>query len=62
MTPKSLLRNKFAVSQQEDFLEGSSFHRVLWDDAQKENSSLNLEQDNNIKRVIVCSGKYIMTY
>ena len=57
MTPKSLLRNKFAVSQQEDFLEGSSFHRVLWDDAQKENSSLNLEQDNNIKRVIVCSGK-----
>ena len=57
MTPKSLLRNKFAVSQQEDFLEGSSFHRVLWDDAQNENSSLNLEQDNNIKRVIVCSGK-----
>jgi 2-oxoglutarate dehydrogenase E1 component len=57
MTPKSLLRNKFAVSQQEDFIEGSSFHRVLWDDAQKENSSLNLEQDINIKRVIVCSGK-----
>ncbi len=57
MTPKSLLRNKFAVSQQEDFIEGSSFHRVLWDDAQKENSYLNLEQDINIKRVIVCSGK-----
>ena len=57
MTPKSLLRNKFAVSQQEDFIEGSSFHRVLWDDAEKENSSLKLEQDINIKRVIVCSGK-----
>ena len=43
MTPKSLLRNKFAGSQQEDFLEGSSIHRVLWDDAQKENSSLTLD-------------------
>ena len=34
MTPKSLLRHKRAISQLEEFAEGSSFHRVLWDDAQ----------------------------
>ena len=33
MTPKSLLRHKLAVSKAEEFTTGSSFHRVLWDDA-----------------------------
>ena len=33
MTPKSLLRHKLAVSKLKDFAKGSSFHRVLWDDA-----------------------------
>ena len=57
MTPKSLLRNKFAVSPKEEFVEGSSFHRVLWDDAQKGISQTKLKEDSTIKRIIACSGK-----
>ena len=34
MTPKSLLRHKKAVSKLEEFGPGTTFHRVLWDDAQ----------------------------
>ncbi|MEM1101716.1 MAG: thiamine pyrophosphate-dependent enzyme, partial [Pseudomonadota bacterium] len=57
MTPKSLLRHKLAVSKKEDFIEGSSFHRVLWDDAQYGHSDTELVADNKIKRVVMCSGK-----
>ncbi len=58
MTPKSLLRHKRAVSTLEDMGPGSSFHRVLWDDAElKPGSSVNLRPDSEIKRVILCSGK-----
>ncbi|MEY8120099.1 2-oxoglutarate dehydrogenase E1 component [Falsihalocynthiibacter sp. BN13B15] len=57
MTPKSLLRHKLAVSTVEDFTTGSSFHRVLWDDAQKGNSDTTLAADDKIKRVVMCSGK-----
>ncbi|WP_368185155.1 2-oxoglutarate dehydrogenase E1 component [Aestuariibius sp. HNIBRBA575] len=57
MTPKSLLRHKLAVSRSEDFTTGSSFHRVLWDDAQQGNSDTNLVADDKIKRVVMCSGK-----
>ena len=57
MTPKSLLRHKMAVSKKEEFTLGSSFHRVLWDDAQHGNSDTELVADDKIKRVIVCSGK-----
>jgi 2-oxoglutarate dehydrogenase E1 component len=57
MTPKSLLRHKFAVSTTEDFTTGSSFHRVLWDDAQKGNSDTKLKPDEKIKRLVLCSGK-----
>ena len=57
MTPKSLLRNKFAVSEKREFTEGSSFHRVLWDDAQNGISQTKLKEDNKIKRIIACSGK-----
>jgi len=57
MTPKSLLRHKMAVSTTEDFTTGSSFHRVLWDDAEKGNSDTKLKADKDIKRVVLCSGK-----
>ncbi|AXI56165.1 2-oxoglutarate dehydrogenase E1 component (plasmid) [Pseudoseohaeicola sp. NH-UV-7] len=57
MAPKSLLRHKMAVSKAEEFTEGSSFHRVLWDDAQHGNSDTKLKPDNKIKRVVLCSGK-----
>ncbi len=57
VTPKSLLRHKLAVSKKADFLEGSSFHRVLWDDAQIGNSATQLVPDEEIKRVVMCSGK-----
>ncbi len=57
MTPKSLLRHKLAVSAAEDFVTGSSFHRVLWDDAQKGNSDTALVSDDRIRRVVMCSGK-----
>ena len=57
MTPKSLLRHKMAVSRAEEFTIGSSFHRVLWDDAQYGNSETKLVADDKIKRVVMCSGK-----
>lgn len=57
MTPKSLLRHKKAVSRAEDFTTGSSFHRVLWDDAQYGNSDLKLKSDDKIRRVVISSGK-----
>ncbi len=57
MTPKSLLRHKLAVSQKENFLKGSSFHRVLWDDAQYGHSTATLKDDAGIRRVVLCSGK-----
>ena len=57
MTPKSLLRHKLAISKAEEFQTGSSFHRVLWDDAQQGNSATELVADDQIKRVVMCSGK-----
>ncbi|NIY80486.1 2-oxoglutarate dehydrogenase E1 component [Celeribacter sp. HF31] len=61
MTPKSLLRHKLATSVASDFTDGSSFHRVLWDDADANNgtakSDIKLKADKDIKRVVICSGK-----
>ncbi|MGB1390449.1 MAG: 2-oxoglutarate dehydrogenase E1 component [Paracoccaceae bacterium] len=57
MTPKSLLRHKLAVSRAEDFTGKSSFHRVLWDDAQHGNSDTQLKPDDQIRRLVLCSGK-----
>ena len=57
MTPKSLLRHKLAVSKAEDFTTGSSFHRVLWDNAEASTSAHKLKPDAKIKRVVMCSGK-----
>ncbi|MDE0533960.1 MAG: 2-oxoglutarate dehydrogenase E1 component [Albidovulum sp.] len=56
-TPKSLLRHKKAVSKLSEFEIGSSFHRVLWDDAQYGNSATELVPDEEIKRVVLTSGK-----
>lgn len=58
MTPKSLLRHKRVVSNFAEMDGGSSFHRVLWDDAQsKPGSTLALAPDDKIARVVLCSGK-----
>jgi len=57
MTPKSLLRHPLCVSESDAFTTGSSFHRVLWDDAQKGHSETVLKPDAQIRRVVLCSGK-----
>lgn len=57
MTPKSLLRHKMAVSNLEDFTSGTTFHRILWDDAEKGNSDTELVSDKDIRRVVISSGK-----
>ncbi len=58
MTPKSLLRHKRAVSRLEEMGPGTSFHRVLWDDAQLHaDEKIKLVADAKIRRVVVCSGK-----
>ena len=59
MTPKSLLRHKKAVSRFADMAEGSSFHRILHDDGQinPERAGLTVRSDDQIKRVVLCSGK-----
>src|SRR5829696_1972924 len=58
MTPKSLLRNKRAVSRLDEMAEGTYFHRVLWDDAQTQAGEvIKLVSDDKIRRVVMCSGK-----
>ena len=58
MTPKSLLRHKKATSSLADMAEGSSFHRVLNDDAERGvNTSVKLVEPDKIRRVVLCSGK-----
>ena len=58
MAPKSLLRHKRAVSSLDEMAEGTSFHRLLWDDAEKlPDEKIKLVRDNKIRRVVVCSGK-----
>ncbi|GAA6155715.1 2-oxoglutarate dehydrogenase E1 component [Pyruvatibacter sp. HU-CL02332] len=58
MTPKSLLRHKKAVSTLKEMGEGSSFHRVLWDDAEyMPGSTVKLVEPQKIRRVVMCSGK-----
>ncbi|PWE18280.1 2-oxoglutarate dehydrogenase E1 component [Marinicauda salina] len=68
MTPKSLLRHKRCVSPLFEFGPGSSFHRVLWDDADAKvrqdrddvatgRTETELVADEKIRRVVLCSGK-----
>src|SRR5712672_672079 len=58
MTPKSLLRHKRAVSRLDELGAKTTFHRVLWDDAQLlPNEKIKLKPDDKIRRVVMCSGK-----
>jgi 2-oxoglutarate dehydrogenase E1 component len=58
ITPKSLLRHKRVVSSLEQLGPESSFHRLLWDDAQfLPEQAIKLVPDEKIRRVVLCSGK-----
>jgi 2-oxoglutarate dehydrogenase E1 component len=58
MTPKSLLRHKRAVSRLDELANGTSFHRLLWDDAEVlPSEKIKLVADDKIRRVIMCTGK-----
>ncbi len=58
MTPKSLLRHKRAVSRLDEMGPETSFHRLLWDDAQQSpDDPIKLVPDAKIRRVVLCSGK-----
>ena len=58
MTPKSLLRHKRAVSRLAELGPGTTFHRLLWDDAQLlPDEKIKLVADDKIRRVVLCSGK-----
>jgi 2-oxoglutarate dehydrogenase E1 component len=58
MTPKSLLRHKRAASRLDEMGPGTSFHRLLWDDAQMlPAEKIKLVADDKIRRVVMCSGK-----
>jgi 2-oxoglutarate dehydrogenase E1 component len=58
MTPKSLLRHKRAMSQLKEMAEGTTFHRVLYDDAQMlDDAEIKLVADEKIRRLVLCSGK-----
>jgi 2-oxoglutarate dehydrogenase E1 component len=58
MTPKSLLRHKRVTSELAEMGPGTTFHRVLWDDAQARGSEkIKLKPDGEIRRVVLCSGK-----
>src|SRR4029453_11111470 len=58
MTPKSLLRHKRATSRLEELGPDTSFHRLLWDDAQQlPDEKIKLVPDARIRRVVLCSGK-----
>jgi 2-oxoglutarate dehydrogenase E1 component len=58
MTPKSLLRHKRAVSTLAEMSGESSFHRLLWDDAQLlADQPIKLVKDSKIRRVVLCSGR-----
>jgi 2-oxoglutarate dehydrogenase E1 component len=59
MTPKSLLRHKRCVSDLSEMNSESTFHRLLWDDAETpdKQTEIKLVPDEKIRRVILCTGK-----
>jgi 2-oxoglutarate dehydrogenase E1 component len=58
MTPKSLLRHKRAVSRLDEMGPDTTFHRLLWDDAQMlPDEKIKLVADDRIRRVVMCTGK-----
>jgi 2-oxoglutarate dehydrogenase E1 component len=69
MTPKSLLRHHRAVSRLDEMGPDTTFHRLLWDDAQTppphsppqagegRAGAVKLVPDDKIRRVVLSSGK-----
>jgi 2-oxoglutarate dehydrogenase E1 component len=58
MTPKSMLRHKRATSALQEMAEGSTFHRLLFDDAEmRKGEGITLAPDDRIRRIVMCSGK-----
>ncbi len=58
MTPKSLLRHKRAISTLAELGPESSFHRLLWDDAEYlKGEKIKLVPDEKIRRVVLSSGR-----
>jgi 2-oxoglutarate dehydrogenase E1 component len=58
MTPKSLLRHKRCISTMLEMSGETSFHRLLWDDAQYlQGEKIKLQKDEKIRRVVLCTGK-----
>ena len=59
LTPKSLLRHKKCTSFLSDMTRGTSFHRVLRDQAEvvPGATTVQLVPDHEIKRVVLCTGK-----
>ncbi len=61
MTPKSLLRHRSVISNIEEMGPETTFHRVLWDDADKRQPGstvkFELKPEDEIRRVVICSGK-----
>ncbi|MGJ4940803.1 2-oxoglutarate dehydrogenase E1 component [Bradyrhizobium sp. HKCCYLS1011] len=58
MTPKSLLRHKRAVSRLDELAKDTTFHRILYDDAQMQSDDkTKLVPDDQIRRIVLCSGK-----
>jgi 2-oxoglutarate dehydrogenase E1 component len=62
MTPKSLLRHKRVISTLDEMGPGTSFHRILWDDADRlrfatRPEAVQLKPDEQIRRVVMCTGK-----
>jgi 2-oxoglutarate dehydrogenase E1 component len=58
MTPKSLLRHKRAVSRLDELGSETTFHRILYDDAQMlADENIKLVSDDKIRRIVLCSGK-----
>ncbi|HEU4377850.1 MAG TPA: 2-oxoglutarate dehydrogenase E1 component [Hyphomicrobiaceae bacterium] len=58
MTPKSLLRHKRVTSDLSEMGPHSTFHRLLWDDAQaRPGEKIKLKPDGQIRRVVLCTGK-----
>ncbi len=58
MTPKSLLRHKYCVSNLDDFNKSNFFHRVLEDHALIKNSKfIKIKKAKKVRKIIICSGK-----
>jgi len=58
MTPKSMLRHKRATSRLDELGEGSTFHRLLFDDAEvRSGEAIKLVSDDRMRRIVICSGK-----